>query len=108
MGDESGDKPFFLILVGRWLLLALGAKAAASSKVTVKTATASNDRIIFRMESILSSAVLRGLSMVVDAQFCEITIVLTKNIFNLLLSWHSSFETEKEREDTFSLVGMEL
>jgi hypothetical protein len=81
MGDESGDKPFFL-LVGRWFLLALGTKAAASSKVNVRTATASNDRIIFRTESIVSSAVLRGLSMVVDAQFREKKhIILTKNIY---------------------------
>jgi hypothetical protein len=58
--------------VGRWLLLPLGAKAAASSKVTVTTATNINARIIIRMERILSLALLRGLTMVVDAQFCEI------------------------------------
>jgi hypothetical protein len=60
--------------VGRWLLLEmLGAKAAASLKLNVTTATTSNDRIIFRMERfLLLAVVVRGLSMVVDDQFCEI------------------------------------
>jgi hypothetical protein len=69
LGGESSDLTFFL-LVGRWLLLLLGAKAAPSSQVTVTTATTRNARFIFRMELILLLAV-RGLSMVVGDQFCE-------------------------------------
>jgi hypothetical protein len=87
--------PFFL-LVGRWLLLALGAKAAASSKVTVTTATTSNARTIFRTERILLLAV-RGLSMVVDDQ----DSVRKKLIINSDEEHPSSaplFETEKRRE----------
>jgi hypothetical protein len=78
MVGEAIDMQFFLF-VGRWLLLAIGAKAATSSKAAVIIAKSSNARILLREEPILPLAG-RVLSMVDDQLFCEKVIILMKNI----------------------------